>query len=382
MDIQWIICSSCQLKHRRRPEATCPRCGSSVDVAPADTSVPLPDAVAYPSPLPTQDERGLSFQQFQARQAAKEDEEDAYRTPMRLAGGALILNAALVLLEKLLIPKLSSVEVPVSAGVASATLDIVLGGALLLGRSRFRALVALRVVLGMVFYIGLHLANREVLSAAMQFILSSALMMLLGRPGVVRMGAGVVGAGLCLLLEGIALHSLHTGRLPFGGGLMVHAMESEPVTDGFVEGREIAYNLTLPGQAWQMRRVEAASRDNPRVDRWLVQPQYGAHLLIMAQPVPRQSQVNMASFSEAVFKELGALTQEFNADEPLCTLNNRVPTCSLHATGSSKGVPVDFEVRLFATVDMAYYLVAYGPSKGFAQVRPEVEAALDSFVIP
>lgn len=35
MESAWVTCPSCQLKHRSRPEGTCPRCGGAIGAAPA-----------------------------------------------------------------------------------------------------------------------------------------------------------------------------------------------------------------------------------------------------------------------------------------------------------------------------------------------------------
>lgn len=338
--------------------------------------MPMPAAAAvtaYPGALPA-DVGAVS-------EPPHESSESAERNPaLRLAGGVLVLNAVLVLLEKLLLPDTGGGALPGASNVAPAVIDAVLGVSLLSGNEKYRGFATVRVVLGMVLLTGLLLARGEVLQSVFQLIFSGALLMLLlGSPSGLRRGVALAGVGLCLLLEVTGLYFARTGGMPFARKIMDASLGAEPVTGGVVEGRSFPFYVPLPSESWMLRREEAAKKDNPLADRWLVDSKSGAHFLIIGETVPVRAQVSMERFASTVTDNLRKGVQDFVPSSPDFSVFEGMPACTIRGTGKVNGLPVDYEIRLLSAPGAIYQLIAFGSSAEFPKVRGEIVAAMDGF---
>ena len=359
----WVTCQSCQLKHRRRPEGTCPRCANAVDAAPADFSSPLPAAEASTGALPA-DAAGVTY--------APDTQEAG--PGLRLAGGILLRNALLVLAERVMLPQ-SGGGFPGGAGIVSVIIDAGLGVSMLSGSERYRGFATVRAALGLLVFTGLHLYQRNLVAAGVQLAFSGALLMLLlGTPSVLRRGLAVAGVGLYLLLSGVGLHALRTGNDVLG-----LVSDAQVVEGGLLEGKNFAFRMTLPNESWRVRSEEAAARENPLVDRWIVHPASGVNLIVIGEEVPPGTRVNMDAFGQNVINNLRKGAKIYEVQSPVCANHNGMPTCLIRGSGSANMMAIEYEVRLFSTPGVAYQLVAFGPTDDISAIREELRQVTLSF---
>jgi len=247
LESAWVTCPSCQLKHRSRPEGTCPRCGGAIGVAPEGFAPPAPAADASAA---------LPWNGGEAAQASGPEEVNP---ALRLPGAVLLLNAVLVVAERALVPGLGG-DAPGGiggAGIVSIVIDAALGISLLTGSERYRSLATLRAALGLLVFTGLHLFRGDMVSAVVQLVFSASLLMLLaGTPSGLRRGLGLLGVALCMLLEVAGLYALRTGRDLFGGVFS----GAKEVKGGVIEGRKFSYRMNVPGASWRTRRWRSSTR--------------------------------------------------------------------------------------------------------------------------
>ncbi|WNG34460.1 hypothetical protein F0U61_13075 [Archangium violaceum] len=345
-------------------------------MAPAEMAMPMPDsaavAAAYPSVLPP-DIGEVST-------PALESSEDAQPNPaLKLAGGVLLLNAVLVLVEKVVAPQVGG-GFPGSSNFVPAIIDAFIGVSLLRGNDKYRSLATVRVVLGLVILTVIHLVQKNVIAAVFQFFFSGTLLMLLlGSPSALRRGLALAGVGLCMLVEGVGLYALHTGNVPFANKFAASTYDAEPIEGDVVQGRAFAFHMSLPGASWLLRKEEAAHRDNPLADLWLVDPDSGSHLLIIGEKVSGDAQVSMERFADAVIKNVRKGTVDFDPSEPDYRIFEGMPACSIRGTGRVNGAQLDYEIRLLSAPGAIYQLIAFGPSDSFGEVRGDVVASMDAF---
>jgi hypothetical protein len=347
-------CPSCQHKHHRRPEGTCPQCASPVDAAPVDVSSP----VAAPTGAR---EGGLG---------------------LRLAGGVLLLNALLVIAERVMAPQLGG-QLPggVGSSVVSIVIDAVLGVSLLMGNERHRGLAILRAALGLLVFTGLRLYQRDMVSAVVHLLFSGALLMLLlGAPSLLRRGMALAGVGLFLLLQVMGLYAVRTGSDVLGGKLLAR---SDPQASGparVVKGRKFPYQMSLPsGSSWLVRSEEATDKDNPLVDRWFIHSKSGIHLLVIGEEFPAGAELNLDAYGQNVINNLRNGVKVDEVQSPVCTNHNDMPTCLIRVSGSTGTKEMEYEVRLFSKPGMAYQLLAFGSANAFSEQREAVQSLALSF---
>ena len=367
MESTWVTCPSCQLKHRSRPEGTCPRCGGAIGAAPEGFSSPAPAA------------EGSAALPWNAGETVQDAGSGEVNPAMRLPGGVLLLNAVLVLAERALVSG-SGGEQPggAGAGLVSVIIDAGLGISLLTGSEKYRSLATVRAALGLLVFTGLHAFRGDMVSAALQLFFSGCLLMLLiGTPSGLRRGMAVLGVGLYLLFAGAGLYALRTGRDLFGGVLS----GAQEVKDGVVTGRNFPYRMNVPGASWRMRSEESAAKDNALVDRWLIHPKTGANLLLIGEEVPAGSQVNLDAFGKAVVENLRKGMNVYETQSPVCDNFGGIPTCLIRGSGGANMMAVEYEIRVFSTPGAAYQFIAFGPTESFLQLQEELRQAAQSFTI-
>ncbi|MCY1081217.1 hypothetical protein [Archangium lansingense] len=298
---------------------------------------------------------------------------------LRLAGGVLLLNAVLVLAERVLLSgPVGNGPGGAGAGLVSAVIDAGLGISLLTGNDRYRSLASLRAALGLLVFTGLHAFRGDMVSAAVQLFFSGSLLMLLvGTPSGLRRTLALLGVSLCLLLEGAGLYSLRTGRDLFGGVFS----GAQEVKGGVITGRKFPFRMNVPGASWRMRSEESAAKDNPLVDRWLIHPKTGANLLLIGEEIPAGSQVNLDAFGKAVVNNLRKGMSVYETQPPVCDNFGGIPTCLIRGSGNANMVAVEYEIRVFSTPGAAYQFIAFGPTESFLPLQDELRQAAQSFAI-
>ena len=175
----------------------------------------------------------------------------------RLAGAVLVINGLFVVAE-LFLPGPRAIGGPLPAAI-----DLVVGGSLILGLFRWRQIAVVRIGLGALLLTGLNAVRGEYLSAGLQLAFSAALLLLiLGKPGRLRIAGGLVLAAAILALEGIGVYAAAGGHNP----LLALRADLAPTSVDTVDGAQFAYRLHAHGPRWYLRTDAAARKDRPVAD--------------------------------------------------------------------------------------------------------------------
>ena len=368
----WVTCASCQLKHRLRPEGTCPRCAASL-------GGPGAEAPAAQAPAPAPEASAAAPATWAGLPPEPATDVAPEGVSLRLAGSALLAVALTNLLSLALVPALAkSSELPAFSTLAPSLFDLFIGGSLLAGNAKHLSWARLRVVLGGIVWPLLLGVQGNWFGVVLQLAVTGALALLLWEGGRVRRTVAISVLTLFIAFSAALTLALRSGSNPLPGLMMSLKGELEPMPAGLLEGRQFDYAMEPPGDDWRLRSAEVTTRDNPLADRWMLLPSSDVHLIIVAEKLEQGSEVDMFRFRSAVLQNMkqGApgLRELPAGDSPLA----RSPWY-IHATTTVEGQDLEFEVVLRQGRGAIYQLMAFGPAKGYARAQAELAQAIASF---
>ncbi|TKD08644.1 hypothetical protein [Polyangium fumosum] len=312
------------------------------------------------------------------------EQKAAQATPgQRLAGALLIVSAVLWLVESLLGGR-GLFEGPFTTPLMRAlpaALDVVLGGALVLGLRRVAWLAGARVVLVLAAWTFLLVA-RDRITAAPAIVLGMAYLLLLVRDaGKPRMVVGGVLWGLCLLLDVVGLRAAVTGRNPIAVFVQIREGEIEPAPVTVVTGEQSHYRLRLPSGEWYLHTRASTQREGPLADRFLSRPDVDAHLLVLVQKFPGKLPT-----TNGLVQEVGRMARRDAETSELVRLRamraHREEGRLLWIRTTKAGVETGRLVAVVATYEWSFMLIATAPSRIFPEIEAELEGILESFELP
>jgi hypothetical protein len=349
----WITCPQCGLKHGKRDDGLCPKCMNAVGA---------PDK---PLSGETAAEAGSGLR------PAPEQHVNVM-LGSRLAGGVLLVNVALVMVEMAVITGRPGERGPNS--VAGLVVDVFVGGALLLGKPKAKHIGLVRIALGALVFGGMFLAKGEHLAAGAQLVFSGSLALLIaGNPGIPRVAVAMVMAAACFLLEGIGLTVIATGSNPVAG-VILRSAGGEPAA-GEMHGDKFDYCVQVPPRDWYLRPAAAARKTNPLSDRWLMRPDYDAHVMIIGEQVKEGQVIDQARYENVLVEEAQGRLTEFHliGRDPL------VGGTALHYSGKVDSMNLEYYRGAFADGSRAYQVVAFASPEHFARMREEMSGIVRSF---
>lgn len=304
-------------------------------------------------------------------------------TGHRVAGALMIVNAALVLLEAFMIPGSGKPDLLLTPSFpVTALIDIALGVSLLSGSAGAVRLSVIRVALGLVLFTLIRLLAGDWLAAGMQLGVSAAfLLLLLGHPRRLQIGLAAALFGLYLALEGLGLYIVLSGQNPLARAVLSVRGELAGEPAGDVVGELVDYRLRAPSDRWYLRTGEAARRDNPLADRWLIRPDLDAHILVIAERVP-DTMVPLAAFVDTVVGNMRSAAGSFELLDaaPLPGYPDTGKLLRMRATVD--GEDIDYLAGLVTAYGSAFQLIGFTRADKFAAVEPELRAAIESFALP
>lgn len=301
----------------------------------------------------------------------------------RLAGGMLVVNALLSFVALGLIPDApKSTALPGPGSVVSGIFDVVIGTMLIFNHGRMAAWALVRVVLGLVLFTLLYVVAGDLVTAAVQVGLSSALLLLLiGRAGILRLALGCVLFSLYLLVSVAGISALTTGHNPLGGLILGLKGELDGHVAGAVEGRASPFRLQVPDTGWSRRNAAIASRDNPLADLWLVQPNHDSHVVVIDEPSPG-ALAPIDVFTDAVIANNRNAASSFTlvSTEPLAAYpeDGRL----LHTKYTIQDMNFEAWIGLVAVPGHSYQILGMTQQIGFAASSAELRAMVESFRPP
>ncbi|MDI1479040.1 hypothetical protein [Polyangium sp. y55x31] len=308
----------------------------------------------------------------------------ARATPgQRLAGALLIVSAALWLLESLLGGR-GLFGGPFTTPLMRALpvlLDVVLGGALVLGLRRVAWLAGARVVLVLAAWTFMLVAREHIL-AAPAIVLGMAYLLLLVRDaGKPRMVVGGVLWGLCTLLDVVGLRAAVTGRNPVAAFAQIRAGEIEPEPVTVVTGEQSHYRLRLPSGDWYLHTRASTQREGPLVDRFLSRPDVDAHLFVLVEKHHGQLLARDGLAQGAVQAEARD-AQAFEFVRSRAMRSHREEGRLLWIRKTMAGIETGRLIAVVATYEWTFKIITTAPSRIFPEIEADLEGILESFELP
>jgi len=362
---EWVTCPSCGLKHTARPDGACPRCHQPIGAA---SPAAMPEADAAPAPV-IYGEQPLSMTY----------DEPAVPSAAKAAGLVLIANGLLALVSTVV---MGFSQGPMAAGgLVSVVIDFFVGGYLLAGNERALLWAKVRVGLGLLILPFIqYFAGGMVLAVVQAAFSVGLLLLLIGTPGLLRLGLGVAASGLCLLLQLAGVVALGVGTSPLTRFILSAQTEGAPVK--VVEGRQFKYRLQTTGEGWYLRKAELSRKDNPLADRWLIHPGTDAHVLVIAERLGPDARVDMNAFTNVVLQNARNAATSVAIVEQKPIDNAQGAGRLLHTRAKAKGQDMEFYYGLYAREPEIYQLVAFTFERNFAKVEPQLYEWVSSLQTP
>ena len=378
---EWTVCPHCQLRHSRRGDGLCPRCRSPL----AEAAPPAESAAAgahQPPPTSTPDVHdgrpvGGSILFPESSATAREE----VGLGVRLGGAVLVANGLALLVQLALSGTKGETKEALhsfTASPISMLIDLVLGGMLVAGNPKGLPWAKFRVVAGGLVLPIVFFAQGQGLVGGLQIVFSGGLALLLfGEAGRLRLASGLLAAASVFVLNVVGMIAMASGTDPLARALLSSTLERQPVYE--VEGLACPYHITAGGGRWYLRRAEAARKDNPLADRWLVWPEKDAHVLVIVERLEPGLVIDMDKFAEAV------LTNARRAASDLSVVGREpLPRggALLHTRGTTKGMAIESYFGLFAQEPWAFQVFAFASQGRFDSVKTDLGSIVASFEPP
>jgi hypothetical protein len=147
-----------------------------------------------------------------------------------------------------------------------------------------------------------------------------------------------------------------------------------------IEGLAQKYVLTAPGEGWYSRTDLAAKKDNKLADRWIVRPDKGAQILVIAEDAPGAI-IDLEKYVDAIAANVKTgMSGEVISREP----SKSQPKIGriLHAKATINGAQFEYLYGLFADGPHAVQIVAFSTAQSFDKVEADFRKAIESFKMP
>lgn len=309
---------------------------------------------------------------------------DAATRAQRIAGGLLLINAAFVLIEAIVLkdprPSSGSSLASPRTWVITALIDLVIGVSLLRGKRTLATWAIVRSAGGLLFGVALHLSTKNPLAAIMAAVLcASLLLLLIGQAGKVRIGFALAGTALMWLIEIVGLSALLTGVNPTAKLQMrlTRSIESDPAKR--VTGVSYPYTLDTPNDQWYLHR--AIQKDNPSVDQGIVRPDIDMYVIVIAEHVPG-STIPIDAFASSVIANHQRTVKNFSVEkrEPWSAYprNGRF----VRATGTAEGIDLLYFFGLVTVYERAFQVIGFAPRRAPADRVADILQIIDTLKLP
>jgi hypothetical protein len=301
----------------------------------------------------------------------------------RLAGALLIVNAALVLIEAAVtMGTPQPAEAMPSVGIVPAMIDVGIGASLVSGSRKTLKWAILRVVIGLVVWSGMQLVRGEWVMVALQAVVGgSFLLLLIGDAGRARIAVGASAFGLFALVSLLGIGVTVTGGNPLASVIGALRPDIEPTPTRQVTGLATGYSLTLPNDKWHLRKADAAKKDNPIVDRWLVRPDTDAHILVIVEDVPGAN-LSVDAYADAILDGAKAASKNLTVLQRDPLPGHAEDGRLLHTTSTIQALELEYYYALIVDHDHAYQIVVFTQRSTFPGLAAELRQIIASFKLP
>jgi hypothetical protein len=155
----------------------------------------------------------------------------------------------------------------------------------------------------------------------------------------------------------------------------------EPAPAREVVGVAYPYRVTAANDRWHLRKADAAKKDQPLADRWLVRPDRAARVIVIAEQVPGH-RLPIDAYADEV--EANARRGAQNYTRILRTPLASDPTNGrfLHATMAIDGVELEYYYGIVTAGERGFQIVGIIERTGFSTAGEEIKQLIDSFRLP
>jgi hypothetical protein len=297
---------------------------------------------------------------------------------LQLGGGILLLNAVLHLFEFLFLPSVStdaSLRAAQLAGtLVGVGLDLFLGVNFLLGRTQYRTVALIRLVVGMFLFGGMSLYQAQYLFTLVVVAFSCGVLVLIwSKPSAFLAGVGLTAVLLSGVVEIFGFHRLSESQ-PLADRARIALrpdLEGRRLgQDVSVVGNRHPYKLRVPSDGWYRRKPEVARISDTTVDLWLTQPDENAHLTVS---VRSWADSNAADLREAREQTIEDLKNQYPGFQVLDTWDDgtRIEDPSVVTVSGSTlrdGHPFLLELSLYKVDNTFLRVLAFGPGPNFERL--------------
>jgi hypothetical protein len=291
----------------------------------------------------------------------------------RLAGAGLVLAAAAVLATLL---GGSHTALPSGLAWVIAGVDVLAGLVLLAGVRIARGPAIGWTALSAALIAGFGMASGSVFFACSGVLLRGGVALLLAgapRGGRLAGGSALVMVAWIAMLGGVVVGAVKTWAVD---------LTTEELPSTSVAGRKTAYRLEVPrAGGWRRFKDDAARKQNPEVDLWLMAPDKGAQVLVIAESIDEGALTSNALADAIVRNARTRYSQyeELRRGYPAHAVKHVVLLDSRGTIGRER---VEELVAIFVEGEVAYQIHAIVPQDRFAALESELEDILLSFAPP
>ena len=307
------------------------------------------------------------------------DDSDLYdtlspeqKTNCRYVAGILFLNAILVFFQILFIP-----DVIAGSTISPIIVDITLGLLLFFRPSKVAVnIMIFRAVIGVIFHgIGFY-NNAAYLDFALQIVYGGGIIFLLTLVSLKK--ARNVVVGLVLAVQ-ISLLAISINAAYISNNLdTIYTLENSRIEE--LSGFYYDYSIPVPaGGDWYLRDRNAAIKDNPMVDQWMVNAEKDAHVMVIAEDIGINHLIGYPELKEQVLANARQASPRLKVLADTTTANEFHQGCILHTKSNINLLDVDFLHGIYLIGDKAFQVVAFCGSDSFEEMRDTLEAMVNTF---
>lgn len=309
---------------------------------------------------------------------ARHGRDDGVSLAQRIAGGALLINAIFLAIETIFF----SAGAAESRQYSSIVISFGIGILLLVGVRQVLLWAKISVIAGAILFTAQYVAADDVFMVTFQVAFSLGLILLLfGRPHRIRLGIAIALLLMYFSLEVVGLQQEFTGQNVLTSTLVRARNDLEPLKSSHVIGVEVPYIFEVDESRWLAMTQEGVKVENPIVDRWLVQPDYDAHLFTIPEVLGPDEYIELEDLVEAVIANGREGSDKFTINERKALPSHPGTGVYLDATVVIDGEPFRFNYGIYTMERAAIQVVCYSYEESYSHISADCERAIQSFAM-
>lgn len=234
------------------------------------------------------------------------------------------------------------------------------------------------VLIGAVVFPVLYISQNDPVTAIFQILFSLSLIgLLFGQPGKIRIGICISMLGLIFLLDSLGLYAELTGRNPIMNAVAEMSFDLEQIENNEVSGRFVNYSLQIPPKStWKKVSEKQIQSEIIAADLFLVNPDYGAHVVVLAEP----AKTDLASYLKfATTTAESSLTNCKIQDRATILTDKGHEGRVFKMTGVEDGYEVVYKYGIFIEQNYAFQIICFSEPEDFEKLNRDFSYIIHSF---